>query len=242
MIKKACLNLILISVLNLFLVSIGIIPVMAADEENCVLCHKYSGLGMIDDSGRKHLFYVNGKKYARSVHGRIRCTECHLDVDAYPHAGLEPVNCSNVCHILEPSVERKFSHAKMIDEFEKSVHGRGTPENPKPYPEDLPSCTYCHQNRILTPPSAVQGPMKGIALEILDRCLGCHEDEKWTRMYYLHLTHRLKHRRTAKKMVELCASCHEDEEKMALGAGRASALTGKVLPHFSGGLKPMPKS
>jgi hypothetical protein len=53
-----------------------------------------------------------------------------------------------------------------------------------------------------------------VACEIIDRCLACHKDEKWTRMYYNHLTHRLKSRRSAEDMVELCASCHEDETKM----------------------------
>ncbi len=189
--------------------------VFAADEENCVLCHKYPGLGRIDDSGKKHLYYVNGKDYTRSVHGRIRCKECHVDVDKFPHVDLQPVNCSNECHVVEPSVERKFSHSKMISNFQKSVHGKGSEENPGKHPEDLPSCVYCHQNRILTPAFAVQGTMDGVAQEILDRCLGCHEDEKWTSRYYLHLTHRLKQRRSSKKMVELCASCHEDTEKMA---------------------------
>jgi cytochrome c553 len=102
----------------------------------------------------------------------------------------------------------------MIEEYELSVHSKGTPEDPKENIEDLPTCTYCHENRILEPVAGPGRDQKGIAQEILDRCLGCHEDEAWTRTYYSHLTHRLKQRRSSEDMVGLCASCHEDHEKM----------------------------
>ena len=188
------------------------LPTMAADVENCVLCHKYSGLGRIDETGKKRLLYVNEESYTHSAHGRLRCKDCHVNIEKFPHVDLEKVDCATECHLVEPSVERKFSHAKMIEEYELSVHGKGPEDKPKEYAEDLPTCTYCHENRILEP--IFLGGMEGISQEILNRCLGCHEDEQWTRTYYSHLTHRLKQRRTSEKMVELCASCHEDEEKM----------------------------
>ena len=188
---------------------------MAADVENCLMCHKYSGLGRIDESGKKHLFYVNEQSYTHSVHGRLRCKDCHVNIEKFPHVDLEKVDCATECHLVEPSVERKFSHAKMIEDFELSVHGQKDPQgNLKENVEDFPTCIYCHENRILEPILSLEGGMEGIAQEILNRCLGCHEDEKWTRTYYSHLTHRLKKRRSSQNMVELCASCHEDEEKM----------------------------
>ncbi len=214
-IKKNILSLNSLVISAVLLLCFFSIPdLMAADEENCLMCHQYSGLGRIDSNGVKRLFYVDESSYNHSVHGRIRCKDCHKSVEKFPHVGIERVDCATECHIAEPSVDRKFSHARMIDDFEKSVHGRGSEKNPKKFPEDLPTCTYCHQNRILVPPHGTSGDVQGIAREILDRCLGCHEDEKWTRTYYYHLTHRLKQRRSAKKMVELCASCHEDKEKM----------------------------
>lgn len=187
---------------------------MAADVENCLMCHKYTGLGRIDENGKKRLFYVNEAPYTHSAHGRLRCKDCHVNIEKFPHVDLEKVDCATECHLVEPSVERKFSHAKMIEEFELSVHGRKDSQGKlKEYPEDLPTCIYCHENRTLEP-IALGGGIEGIAQDVLDRCLGCHEDEQWTRTYYSHLTHRLKKRRSSEKMVELCASCHEDEEKM----------------------------
>ena len=80
--------------------------------------------------------------------------------------------------------------------------------------EDLPTCIYCHQNRVHQPVVGVEEGFSGVAQEIMDRCLGCHENEEWTRFFYNHFTHRLHKRRSSKRMVELCSSCHEDEEKM----------------------------
>jgi len=188
-------------------------PLPAADVENCDLCHQYSGLGRIDESGTKRLFYVNQDSYSHSAHGRVRCKGCHVDIEEFPHADAKKVDCATECHLVDPSVERKFSHAKMIEEYNNSVHGRMADGREKEHAEDLPTCTYCHENRILDP-IHLGKQLEDISREILERCLGCHEDEAWTRTYFTHLTHRLKQRRTSESTVELCASCHENEEKM----------------------------
>jgi hypothetical protein len=47
-------------------------PARAADEENCLLCHKYPGLGRIDQkSGRLRLFYVDENLYRSGAHAKI---------------------------------------------------------------------------------------------------------------------------------------------------------------------------
>ncbi len=189
---------------------------MAADVDNCVLCHKYSGLGRIDESGKKHLYYVNEKLYQQSVHGKIRCNECHVDIKKYPHSNPKKVDCATVCHLLDPSTDRKFSHANTIEKYELSVHGtRDSQGKIKEFADDLPTCTYCHKNRIHQPISGLANEERGIAQEILDRCLGCHPEEQWTKAFYSHFTHRLHQRRSSRTMVELCSSCHGDEEKMS---------------------------
>ena len=195
--------------------SLYMIPcLMAADVENCDLCHKYAGLGRIDESGKKHLYYVNEVLCQQTVHRKIRCKECHSDIEKYPHPNPEKVDCSTVCHLVDPSTDKKFSHANMIEGYEMSVHGKGPEDNLKEHPEDLPTCTYCHENRIYQPVSGLAEGHRGVAQEILDRCLGCHTDEQWTRYFYNHFTHRLHQRRSSERMVELCTSCHEDDEMM----------------------------
>ena len=189
---------------------------MGADVENCLLCHRYSGLGGIDEKGKKHLFYINEELFTKSVHGKIRCKECHTDIEEYPHTEAKKVDCSNICHLVDPATDKKFSHATMIEKYNKSVHGKTDAQgNLKEHAEDLPECTYCHENRIYQPVSGLARKEQGVAQEILDRCQGCHTDDQWTRTFYNHFTHRLHQRRTSRKMVELCVSCHEDKETMA---------------------------
>ncbi len=187
----------------------------AADVENCALCHKYPGLGRIDEKGKKHSYYVNETDFTHSVHGRVRCTGCHLNVEKFPHDSLEEVNCATECHIVEPSTESKFSHKKVIDVFQSSVHGTYEDGELKEHAEDLPDCIYCHTNRITKPLLLSPSRPDCIAKDVIDRCLGCHDDDRWTRTYYSHVTHRMKRRRSAYDTVELCASCHEDEQKMS---------------------------
>lgn len=187
----------------------------ATDVENCALCHKYSGLGRIDETGKKRLYYVNDQSYQKSVHGKLRCKECHTEIEKYPHVGTQKVDCSTVCHLVDPANNQRFSHATMIEKYELSVHGKKDAQGKlKEHAEDLPSCTYCHENRAHQPLYGPGHEDRGIALEILDRCLGCHQDNEWTRAFYNHFTHRLHQSRSSRKMVELCASCHEDEERM----------------------------
>jgi cytochrome c len=63
--------------------------VWAVDEENCLLCHRYSGLGRIDEKGKKHLYYVNEALYNRSAHAKVRCGECHADIKGFPHGTVK---------------------------------------------------------------------------------------------------------------------------------------------------------
>ena len=122
-----------------------------ADTENCLLCHRYPNMGRYDESGKKRVYYVNAQKYARSVHGKLKCKNCHIGLDKIPHTDASKVDCATQCHIKEPSTDREFSHANMIQKYEASVHGRGTPQKPKPFPEDLPTCKDCHDNRMYHP-------------------------------------------------------------------------------------------
>lgn len=188
---------------------------LAVDEENCLLCHKYSGLGRIDESGKKHLYYINGDLYNRSVHGKIRCGECHVGIDKFPHGSVKEVDCATLCHLTEPSTLKPFSHAPMIEKFELSVHGKTERGELKKHAEDFPSCTYCHQNTIYHGSVDLYHRGGEIIQEVMDRCLGCHSNNVWTDTFFHHFIERLYQRRSSQRMVELCSSCHEDEERMA---------------------------
>ncbi len=185
------------------------------DAENCLFCHRYPHIGRFDKTGKKRIFYVNEKLFANSVHGKLRCKSCHVGLDEIPHTDVKKVDCSTKCHIEEPSTNKEFSHINMIEKYQASVHGTGDSKNPKPYPEDLPTCKYCHKNRVYNPFVGMWGESEALSRETLARCIGCHTDKQWAERFYSHLTHRMRRRRSQTEIVNLCMSCHEDQEKMA---------------------------
>ena len=186
----------------------------APDEENCLICHRYPSLGRYDESGNKRVYYINDQLFANSVHGKLRCKSCHQDLDKIPHEDVKKVDCSTQCHIKDPSSNRDFSHENMVKIYDRSVHGQGVGDQ-KEFPEDRPTCTYCHGNRLYNPYAGAWGKSAELSKETLARCQGCHTDERWTKDIYAHFTHRMRRLRGQNEIIQLCTSCHEDEQKMA---------------------------
>ncbi len=204
-------------VLACFLMVWFCVPTLAfaADEDGCVVCHKYSGLARLDQkTGQLRLFYVNYDKFNNSVHGKVLCKNCHLNLDVIPHNNAKKVDCSTKCHVKEPSKDVEFSHGNLYAEINMSIHGKGTKDNPKKFSTDMPGCTDCHLNTVYKP---VQGfdQDPGISRDTLRRCIGCHTEEDWATRYYQHFSHRLHRSKTALETAKLCLNCHQDEQMMA---------------------------
>lgn len=188
--------------------------VIAADEEGCAICHKYSGLARLDKTGKIRLFYVNDDKYKNSVHGKVLCRSCHLNLDIIPHTDAKKVDCSTKCHLKEPSTDVEFSHSNLYAEVNDSIHGKKQNGEEKEFSSDMPGCTDCHLNTVYRP---VQGfeQDSGISRDALRRCIGCHTEKEWANRYYQHFSHRLHRSRTAVETVNLCLNCHQDKDMMA---------------------------
>jgi len=202
------------------------------DTENCLHCHRYPQIGRYDKTGKKRIFYVNEKMYANSVHGNLRCKSCHVGLDEIPHTNIKKVDCSTKCHIEEPSTNKEFSHINMIEKYEASVHGKTINGKTKPYSDDLPTCKYCHSNRMYNPFIAIWGKSDALSKETLARCMGCHTEEQWAKRFYSHFTHRMRRRRSQAEIIALCTSCHENREKMARH-GLETIETYKDTFHFT---------
>ncbi len=180
----------------------------AADKENCLMCHKYRQIGRIDENGSKKVYYVDENIYANTVHRNVPCRDCHTNITRIPHDPIDnEVNCANECHIKPPFAKENFSHKKIIDVYNKSVHGLHE-EDSEAVKVAKPYCKYCHTNPQFT--RVTEGRIKFD--ETLNRCLNCHE-RKGVTQAYKHITHRLRNKtsRTPQGIVQLCAkNCHAD--------------------------------
>ncbi|UCF90053.1 MAG: hypothetical protein JSW39_17360 [Desulfobacterales bacterium] len=186
-------------------------PAVAADKENCLMCHKYPFVGRIDENGKRHNYQVDEASYNHSVHRSVACRDCHTYITKIPHDPVtEEVNCANVCHTKPPFAQEKFSHQKIIDIYNDSAHGIKPDDSPEAK-KAKPYCKFCHLNPLYTRVSE-----KVIAFdETLRRCLNCHQAKGVTQAY-IHMTHRLRKKttRSPQEVVQLCAKCHQDVELM----------------------------
>jgi hypothetical protein len=183
-------------------------------EGTCTLCHKYPGLGKIQKRAehqhdRLRIFYINNELFDASYHGKIRCASCHTGVDKVPHIDLESVDCGTSCHILDPAVNRSFSHKNIVDDLRMSAHGEEGSKHPDK--GDLPVCKDCHSNKTYHKSVELQEDAK----VIYKVCRECHQSDSYIKHFYEHITYRTVKRRSSKEVVKLCSACHADQDLMA---------------------------
>ena len=186
--------------------------VIAADDENCLMCHRYRKNGRITEDGNRKYYYVEESEFMQTVHFNVRCRDCHFYIDKIPHGEVtEGVNCARECHIKNPATGKYFSHKQIDDVYQKSAHGRSkvVPEDAEGNDDKKPYCIYCHINPKYDPDE------KGQSQADIDRCNVCHDNEKWVNHWYSHTARRVKQvQKSPEDIITLCSSCHADEYMM----------------------------
>ena len=193
----------------------------AADKENCLMCHKYPSLARIGEDGLVKNDHVNEHIFLNSLHGTVPCRDCHTYIKKFPHDPVtEKVNCANTCHIKPPFAEENFSHEKIIEVFNSSIHAAKADDSSLMKASN-PDCKYCHLNPIYQ-----RVDEKTISYgKTLDRCLNCHR-QRGVSEAYRHMMHRLRHKtsRSSPEIVALCAGCHDNVPLM-----KELGLSGRAL-------------
>jgi predicted CXXCH cytochrome family protein len=121
-------------------------------QTDCLACH--GDPTMQDASGRS--IGVSADKFHASIHGSLKCTDCHANVKGYPHpANAAVVDCTT-CHTEEASGLAGSVHAKASEHPCLSCHGdphsivpKTDPTSPV-YPLNIPkTCGSCHGNEAM---------------------------------------------------------------------------------------------
>jgi uncharacterized protein with PIN domain len=124
----------------------------------CLACHGDKST-TTTRGGKTVSLYVDGKKFATSVHASFGCTGCHADLEGkdFPHDKPAPVKCGT-CHSNEQELYARSLHGKAI--------ARGDPLAPR--------CVTCHGNHDIFP---VKDPRSTVApLKVPFVCGGCHRE------------------------------------------------------------------
>jgi cytochrome b subunit of formate dehydrogenase len=201
------------------LLALGAIPARAADPENCLSCHQYPGLARIGEDGTSiHLYYVDPAYYNRALgpHAQFACTDCHerSEVEVIPHNPVSPVNCTNVCHVIQPEgLELEFSHGGIHEMLEGSVHTHKVLEEcnrqlGQPLRENQAECLFCHDE-----PRFRRADENWVAHAApVERCAVCHDKQIPidTAYMYWHVYARSRPARSPENLARSCAICHSN--------------------------------
>ncbi len=193
-----------------------------SDPDGCLSCHAYEGLDFIDEQGVVRSSTINRQHYASSLHGSVPCKDCHREIVDYPHkVENTEVDCSESCHVEEPSEGVKYSHDVIHEEMDKSVHAEGwykglTGGNrlEEIETEQDPSCRRCHSNTLYIAETQLNH-FKEAFDHAETECGNCHQGKAWMGQFGGHILRRFIGRRWNKKENnQLCIQCHGDIEKM----------------------------
>ena len=125
----------------------------------CLACHGDKSMSTTR-GGKTVSLYVDGKKFAASVHGSFGCTGCHADLEGkeLPHeTPLARVNCGT-CHESEREQYARSLHGKAL------AHGDPL----------APRCVNCHGNHDIYP---AKDPRSAVApLKVPFVCGQCHRE------------------------------------------------------------------
>lgn len=186
-------------------------------QTDCLACH--GDPSMQDASGKS--IGVSADKFHASIHGSLKCNDCHTNVKGYPHpANAAEVNCST-CHTDEASGLAGSVHAKASEHPCISCHGdphsivpKTDPTSPV-YPLNIPkTCGSCHGNEAMAKKFGLPNvyalyldSIHGFALGkegllVAANCTSCHGSHKV-------LSHRDPQSPTYRTNVAAtCGGCH----------------------------------
>ncbi len=108
---------------------------------------------------------VRPELFAKSVHGKLSCTDCHADITATPHASkLAPAQCVSC-------------HQQPVAQYASSIHGMSN----RMGASDAASCASCHGTHDMVPVKQVDSPV--FKLNLAKTCAACHDNKKLTDEY-----------------------------------------------------------
>ncbi|HEY3706726.1 MAG TPA: cytochrome c3 family protein [Terracidiphilus sp.] len=118
-------------------------------QVDCLSCH--ADQSMTDGSG--HKIGVDGDKFGKSVHGSLKCNDCHADIKDYPHPDKPAKVQCTTCHADQEAQLKTSVHADSKEHPCTSCHADPHSIFPKTdarsgvYPLNIPStCGTCHGN------------------------------------------------------------------------------------------------
>jgi cytochrome b subunit of formate dehydrogenase len=189
------------------------------DNATCQSCHDGSktDISITDASGKKRAMHsVNTKKMAQSVHAKMQCVDCHLDItdSVSPHRNGSAAKPDCIqCHqaLWENATKENKTKEKSrlgvvaanIEAYRKSLHARPSTDDKT---RANAKCDECHSSHSFNIPPQDSPLHDQWRLSIPETCgAKCHEDQLETYSGSVHGKEILeKHNPKA----AVCTNCH----------------------------------
>jgi len=193
------------------------------DPDGCFSCHAIKGLDYIDKEGVLRSASIDKEHYYGSLHGSVPCKDCHRKIENFPHKTENgEVDCSESCHVEEPSKGKPYTHKEVVKEFSESTHGDGWSKGftggnrlEESNKKQSPSCRQCHSNEAYISEKSLP-KFKDDFEHVETECGKCHQGEVWLGQFSGHLLRRFIGSRWNKNdHNESCNQCHANHERMA---------------------------
>jgi predicted CXXCH cytochrome family protein len=183
----------------------------APSNAMCLGCHGIKGFAVPAGDGQMRQLHVIPDEFARSVHGKRSCVECHKDITKIPHQKnvdrkVSCVRCHRDLWDAAQSEGKAAQYArlgmvvKQIDSYMRSIHARPNIEDQS---RTNATCYNCHNAHYVYPVGS-----KGRAefrLTIPDVCGKCHSTQ---RDEYLTSVHGKEFTQNANPKAAVCIDCH----------------------------------
>lgn len=202
---------------------------LRADNLSCLVCHGALEGTYTTRQGVQTSLFVNGEKFAASVHADLECTDCHLKYQDNPHASPGDDVDEEVLG-LSRAIEKKSPvdpiaqaacvqcHPDIYEQVKGSVHGINIFEKKE---VDGPLCVDCHGSPHEIVSASAEGGKNGLHSRvaydrIVSTCGRCHEKKSISLKYGLstEIVERYEESFHGKKYhlggtnLPACTTCH----------------------------------
>jgi len=149
-------------------------PPTPVPNSECMDCHE-AEFKSRKKGQPKEWVGVRPELFAKSVHGKLNCVDCHNTLKETPHdSKLPPAQCASC-------------HEKAATQFDTSIHGMSQ----KLGNTQAASCTTCHGTHDMVPVKQADSPV--FKLNLPKTCGTCHDDPKLAKDFRMGQTAAAEH-------------------------------------------------
>ncbi len=180
---------------------------LAREDKACLRCHGRKSYSKELVSGFERSLHVSADEYVRSVHGGIKCMDCHYGYDDNDHEIRDNQAIGTREYSIAALEACGRCHGKYVREFNDSLHARLAADDDS----NTPICTDCH-----SPHTMQAGETTGEAGKTI--CQSCHRKVYRVHAKSVHGTDRAAEGSVALNMPG-CVDCHETHAIKAAAGG-----------------------